>query len=92
MSCGVGCRYSSDLVLLWLWCRAVATTRIQPLAWEPPYAEGVALKRQKIVYFQRRSRSSAEKLQYIIEEKNELGLDTLKMAIGAAFKKFFYYS
>ena len=27
-----------------LWCRPVATALIQPLAWEPPYAEGVALK------------------------------------------------
>ena len=33
--------------LLWLWCRPVATTPIRPLAWEPPCAEGVALKRQK---------------------------------------------
>jgi len=30
---------------LWLWLAAVAP--IQPLAWEPPYAIGVALKRQK---------------------------------------------
>ena len=47
MSCGVGRRRSSDLVLLWLWCRLVATALIRPLAWEPPYAEGVALKRTK---------------------------------------------
>ena len=47
MSCGVGHRRGSDLALLWLWCRPVATARITPLAWEPPYAMGVALKRQK---------------------------------------------
>ena len=47
MSCGVGCRRSSDLALLWLWCRLAATAQIQPLAWEPPYAACVALKRQK---------------------------------------------
>ena len=29
-----------------LWCRLVATALIWPLAWEPPYATGVALKRQ----------------------------------------------
>ena len=47
MNCGVGHRCSSDLVWLWLWCRPVATAPIRPLAWEPPYAVGVALKRQK---------------------------------------------
>ena len=48
VSYGVGRRLSSDLVLLWLWCRPVATVEIQPLAWEPPYATGVAQKRQKL--------------------------------------------
>jgi len=42
MSCGVGCRRGSDPALLWLWCRLVATAPISPLAWEPPYAAGVA--------------------------------------------------
>ena len=44
MSYGVGCRHGSDLVLLWLWRRQVAAASIQPLAWEPPYAVGAALK------------------------------------------------
>ena len=44
---GVGCRHGLDLALLWLWCRPAATALIQPLAWEPPYAVGVALKRLK---------------------------------------------
>ena len=44
MSCGSGCRGGSDLLLLWLWCRLAATALIQPLAWEPPYATGTALK------------------------------------------------
>ena len=47
MSCGVGRRRSSDLVLLWLWYRLAAVAWIGPLAWEPPYATGGALKRQK---------------------------------------------
>ena len=34
-------------MLLWLWCRPAAVAPIQPLAWEPPYASGMALKRQK---------------------------------------------
>ena len=42
MSCGVGHRRSSDLVLLWLWRRPVTTAPIRPLAWEPPYAVGAA--------------------------------------------------
>ena len=47
MSCGVGCRRSSDPALLWLWCRPAAVALIRPLAWEPPYAVDVALKTQK---------------------------------------------
>ena len=47
MSCGVGYICGSDARLLWLWCRPVATTPIRPLAWEPPYAVGVALEKTK---------------------------------------------
>ena len=47
MSSGVGHRGSLDPVLLWLWRRPAATALIGPLAWEPPYATGAALKRQK---------------------------------------------
>ena len=39
-------RSSLDPALLWLWCRLAATTPIGALAWEPPYATGVALKWQ----------------------------------------------
>ena len=42
--CGVGCRRSSDLVLLWLWPRPGAAALIRSLAWELPYAKSVALK------------------------------------------------
>ena len=35
---------SLDPMLLWLWCRLEAVAPIQPLAWEPPYAAGAALK------------------------------------------------
>ena len=47
MSCGGGQRHGSDPLLLWLWCRPAATALIGPLAWEPPYAMGAALERQK---------------------------------------------
>ena len=44
MSCG---RRGSDSELLWLWLRPSATAPIQPLAWELPYARGVALEKAK---------------------------------------------
>ena len=47
MSCGIGHRHGLDPVLLWLWLRQAAIALIGPLAWEPPYAAGTALKRQK---------------------------------------------
>ena len=40
----MGHRHGSDPVLLWLWRQPVATAVIRPLAWEPPYAVGMALK------------------------------------------------
>ena len=46
--CGVGCRCGWDLALLWLWRWQAAAAQIQPLAWEPPYAEDAALKKSKI--------------------------------------------
>ena len=42
-------QWVKDLALLWLWlwCRPAATCPIRSLTWEPPYASGAALKRQK---------------------------------------------
>ena len=50
LSFGVGHRCSSDLALLWLWCRPAAAALIRPLAWELPYATGMVLKRPKKKY------------------------------------------
>ena len=47
MSCGIGRRRGLDPTFLWLWHRPATTVPIGPLAWEPPYVAGVALKRQK---------------------------------------------
>ena len=47
MSYGVGHRCGWDPTLLWLWHRPTAVAPIQPLAWEFPYATGVALKKKK---------------------------------------------
>ena len=37
-------QWVKDLALLWLWYRPAAATPIQPLAWKPPYAAGMAMK------------------------------------------------
>ena len=47
VSCGVGSRCSSDLALMWLWCRPAAVAPVRLLAWEPPYAEGAVQKKKK---------------------------------------------
>ena len=47
MSCGIDCRCGSDHELLWLLHRPVAAAPIQPLAWELPYAAGLAIKKGK---------------------------------------------
>ena len=47
VSYGIGRRHGLDLKLLWLWRRPAATPLIQPLAWQPPYAVGAALKKKK---------------------------------------------
>ena len=46
VNCGTGLRRSWDPVLLWLWGRPAAVAPIGSLAWEPPYAMGLALKKQ----------------------------------------------
>ena len=42
-------QWVKNLALLRLWCRLAATALIEPLAWEPPYAMGVALKKNHYV-------------------------------------------
>ena len=60
MSCGVGFKCDSDPELLWLWCRPVATAPIRPLAWEPPYAAGEALKRTEKTHFRQNTIAKEE--------------------------------
>ena len=64
MSCVVGCRCGSDPELLWFWHRPAATAPIGPLAREPPYAMGVALKRQEM-----KKRKGKEKKKMAIKPK-----------------------
>ena len=72
MSCGgVGHRYGSNptLLWLWLWCRVAL---IRPLAWEVPYATGVALKKQN------KTKKSQPPTIYIITKKFEILQELLK--------------
>ena len=47
MGCGAGQKHGLDLALLWLWLWPATTAPIGPLAWEPPYIVGEALKGKK---------------------------------------------
>ena len=60
MSCDVGHRRGSDPTLLSLWRRPVSTALIRPLAWEPPYAAGAALKDKKTKKFLKEKRMQIE--------------------------------
>ena len=47
MSCGVGCRHGLGPTLLFLWPVLATAALIWHLAWELPYAVGVAIKKKK---------------------------------------------
>ena len=63
VSCGVGRRCGSDLACLRFWCRLTATALIGPLAWEPPYAMGVALNKTKKEKERKKERKKGRELQ-----------------------------
>ena len=95
MSCGVGCQHSSDLALLWLWCRPAATVLFQLLAWEPPYAAGMALKRKE----RKRGREEGKKGGWIFvlnpalksKERKEGGRQADRIFhMESSFLKFIY--
>ena len=47
VSCGIGHRQDSNLMLLWLWCRPAPVAPVQPQAWELLCDLGVALKKEE---------------------------------------------
>ena len=47
VSYGVGCRRGSDLAWLWLWHRLAVAAPIRLLVWEPQYALGAVLEKDK---------------------------------------------
>ena len=83
MSCGVGRRRGLDLVLLWLWHRPAAEALIKPLAWEPPYAASVALKRQK----KKEKKTKKEKTKKERKKKNKTKKRTLIDLLRYIFEK-----
>ena len=48
LSCDVSRKHNLYPALLWLGCRPAAAVPMWPLAWEIPYATGVALKSKKL--------------------------------------------
>jgi len=61
VSCGISHRCGSDLAWLWLRRRPAAAALIRPLAWEPPYATGVALKNKQTKNKKKRKKEKKEK-------------------------------
>ena len=47
VSCGVGRKRGLDPEVLWLSCRPAATAPIRHLAWEPTYASGADMEKEK---------------------------------------------
>ena len=79
MGCGVGHRHGSDPTLLWLWCRLAAAAPVRPLAWEPPYAVGVALEKSKKTKKQNKKK----------KRERERGRITLLLSMGDQFVTIF---
>ena len=73
MSCGVGCRHSSDPALLWLWCRLAAISLIQPLA---------CLKNKRVKMKKKKDLNISE---YVQKSKFLYTVDGI--VIGAAMRK-----
>ena len=67
-------QWVKDPVLLWLWCRPAAIAPIRPLAWEPPYATSVALKRQDKTRQDKKEKRKKEKEK---ERKADILLEAL---------------
>ena len=60
-----------DSALLWLWHRPVATALIRPLTWEPPYATGAAIKKERKKERERETTKDKKKKK---ERKKEITL------------------
>ena len=73
-------QWVKDPVLLWLWCRLAATAPNQPQDWEPPYATGTALKRQK-----RQKKKKRKELHKYLGIKDHVYTDHLENVLKCRF-------
>ena len=67
MSCGVGRRHGSDLVVLWY--RLAATAPMRPLAWEPPHAAGAVLRKNTKYQKKKKKKKTLKKRSFFLCEK-----------------------
>ena len=56
-------RHGLELALLWLWHRLAAAAPIRPLAWEPSYAVGAALKKRQKTKKKKKNKREISKTQ-----------------------------
>ena len=69
-------QWVKDLVLLW--CRLAATAPIRPLAWEPPYALGVALEKAK----RQKKKKKKKKRKHIPFQAKEANMYKLRISLS----------
>ena len=72
MSCGVGRRFGSNPLLLWLWHRPATTALIRPLAWEPPCAMGAALEKAKTKKQTKKKRETLCDTTFVFNDSNDV--------------------
>ena len=96
MSCSVGHRCGCDhaWLWLWLWCRPAATAPIQPLAWEPPYAVGVTLKKTKgkKKAKKQKTQNSMPLLIRVISASYKLGTDRISITLVIELNVYLWQS
>ena len=59
-------------LLLWLWCRPVATALIRPLTWECPYAAGAALEKAESPKKKQKNKVNFEKEKENLPNKTKI--------------------
>ena len=62
---------TAQMALLWLWCQLAVAAPARPLAWEPPYAMGAALKKQKNKNKNRTKQTSKKPRRAMVGEGSE---------------------
>ena len=77
-----------DPALLWLWCRPAAAAVILPLAWEPPCATGVPLKRPKTKTKKKKKKNLLCIKINLLEIKGTTVLEPFKVAESEYYRVF----